>query len=200
MPLPDWLDPLPDAAEQRALDEWAIGELGIGGLELMERAGSGLGELVSSLAPSGTIAVVCGKGNNGGDGLVCARLLRELGRDVKVMLLGAADELRGDARTNYERLPGDPPEPFTPGGLDGAAGIVDAILGTGFSGEPRDPAASAIEAINTAAASGGSLVIACDVPSGVDASTGEIAGKAVRARATATFHAGKPGLWIAPGK
>jgi NAD(P)H-hydrate epimerase len=198
MPLPDWLDPLPDAAQQRALDEWAIGQLGIAGLELMERAGRGLSELVSGLAPSGPLAVVCGRGNNGGDGLVCARLLREIGRDVKVMLLSAPDELRGDARTNYERLGGDAPEPFDPGGFGGAAGIVDAILGTGFSGEPRDPAASAIVAINAAAAR--SVVIACDVPSGVDASTGEVQGVAVTARATATFHAGKPGLWIAPGK
>jgi NAD(P)H-hydrate epimerase len=198
MPLPDWLDPLPDATEQRSLDEWAIGELGIPGIELMERAGRGLGELVSSLVPSGTIAVVCGKGNNGGDGLVCARLLRELGRDVRVMLLGAAEELRGDARTNFDRLRGEPPQPFSAAGLDGAAAVVDAILGTGFSDEPRDPAASAIEAINAAGAE--SVIVACDIPSGVDASTGEVHGVAVRARATATFHAGKPGLWIAPGK
>src|SRR5437588_5994162 len=196
MPIPDWLDPLPDAAEQRALDEWAIEQLRIEGLELMERAGRGLGELVSRLVPSGTIAVVCGKGNNGGDGLVCARALRELGRDVTVMLLGQSDELRGDARTNLERLGGDPPTPFDAGGLEGAAGIVDAILGTGFSGEPRDPAAGAIEAVNAAAAT----VVACDVPSGVDTSTGEVRGVAVRATATATFHAAKPGLWIAPGK
>jgi hydroxyethylthiazole kinase-like uncharacterized protein yjeF len=196
--LPDWLDPLPDAAQQRALDEWAIKQLGIAGQELMERAGMGLSDLVQSLAPSGPIAVVCGKGNNGGDGLVCARLLHEIGRDVSVLLLGDAEDLRGDARANYERLPGDAPERFDPKGLSGAAGIVDAILGTGFSGEPRDPAASAIGAINEAAAR--SAVIACDVPSGVDASTGEVQGVAVRARATATFHAGKPGLWIAPGK
>ncbi|HUE28150.1 MAG TPA: NAD(P)H-hydrate dehydratase, partial [Solirubrobacteraceae bacterium] len=71
--------------------------------------------------------------------------------------------------------------------------------GTGFSGEPREPAAGAIEAIN-AAAQAGATVIACDVPSGVDASTGEVHGAAVRAHATVTFHAGKPGLWIAPGK
>ena len=83
--LPDWLEPLPGAAEQRALDEWAIGERGIPGLELMERAGEGLTNLVCELAPNGTIAVVCGKGNNGGDGLVAARLLRQAGRDVEVL-------------------------------------------------------------------------------------------------------------------
>jgi ADP-dependent NAD(P)H-hydrate dehydratase / NAD(P)H-hydrate epimerase len=194
--IPDWLDPLPDAGEQRALDEWAIGERGIPGLDLMERAGVGLAELVAELAPPGRIVAVCGKGNNGGDGFVAARLLRERGREVDVLLLGDVEELRGDARVSAERLPGAPPTPFGASGLDGAAAVIDAILGTGFSGEPREPAAGAIAAINSAAA----CVIACDVPSGVDASTGEVAGAAVRARATATFHAAKPGLWIDPGK
>jgi NAD(P)H-hydrate epimerase len=81
--------------------------------------------------------------------------------------------------------------------LRGARAIVDAILGTGFSGTPREPAAGAIEAINGA---GVAEVIACDMPSGVNGSTGEVEAAAVRASATATFHAGKPGLWIAPGK
>ncbi len=196
--LPDWLDPLFGAAEQRGTDEWAIGELGIPGLELMERAGSGLAELTIELARTGTVAIVCGKGNNGGDGLVAARILRERGFDVRVLTLGAAEDLHGDARANLERLPGPPPERFEAAALAGAAAIVDAILGTGFSGPPREAAASAIDAINTAG--GRAVVIACDVPSGVDATTGETAGAAVRARATATFHAGKPGLWIAPGK
>ena len=194
--LPDWLDRLPDAGEQRALDEWAIGERGIPGLDLMERAGTGLADLVGEVAPSGRIVVVCGKGNNGGDGFVAARLLRERGREVDVLLLGDVEDLRGDARANAERLPGAPPTPFVASVLDGAAAVIDAILGTGFSGEPREPAVGAITAINSAAAD----VIACDVPSGVDASTGEVAGVAVRARATATFHAAKPGLWIDPGK
>ncbi len=200
MTVPDWLQPLPDAAEQRALDEWAIGERGIPGIELMEHAGVGLTRLVAAVVPAGLLAVVCGKGNNGGDGLVTARLLREQGREVRVLLLGAGDEFRGDARANLDRLPGPAPEPFAPEALAGAAGIVDAILGTGFAGAPREPAAGAIEAINDAARDGGAVVVACDVPSGVDASTGETATVAVRARATATFHAAKPGLWIAPGK
>jgi ADP-dependent NAD(P)H-hydrate dehydratase / NAD(P)H-hydrate epimerase len=199
MTLPDWLQPLPDAAQQRALDEWAIGELGIPGVELMERAGDGLARLIEERAPAGRVVVVCGKGNNGGDGLVVARVLRAQGRDVSVLLTGTAEEFRGDARTNLERLPGAAPEPFSAAGIGRPAAIVDAILGTGFSGEPRDPAASAIEAINDAA-SAGAAVFACDVPSGVDASTGEVSGIAVHAVATATFHAGKPGLWIAPGK
>jgi NAD(P)H-hydrate epimerase len=195
--LPKWLDPLPNAGEQRAVDEWAIGERGISGVELMERAGEGLADVVTGTSPRGRIAVVCGKGNNGGDGFVCARILRERGHEVDVLLLAQADELRGDARTNFERLPGDPPTTFDPGAVTGAAVIVDAILGTGFSGEAREPAASAIDAINSA---GAARVVACDVPSGVDASTGEVHGPAVRADATATFHAAKPGLWISPGK
>jgi NAD(P)H-hydrate epimerase len=195
--LPDWLDPLPDASEQRTLDQWAIKELGIPGLELMERAGDGLADVVGWTVVSGTITVVCGKGNNGGDGLVCARLLRERGREVRVLLLAGADELHGDAATNLERLPGDAPQRFESGLLEGSAGVVDAILGTGFSGKAREPAAGAIDAIN---ALEDAVVIACDVPSGVDASTGEVNGPAVRAAATVTFAAGKPGLWISPGK
>jgi ADP-dependent NAD(P)H-hydrate dehydratase / NAD(P)H-hydrate epimerase len=198
MPLPDWLQPLFDAPQQRALDEWAIGELGMPGIELMERAGTGLAHLTAHRAPTGRIVVVCGKGNNGGDGLVTARVLRDRGREVDVLLLAPADELRGDARRSLERLPGAPPRPFDAAALSDAAAIVDAILGTGFAGEPREPALSAINAINAVAAR--TEVVACDVPSGVDGSTGEIAGVAVRARATVTFHAGKPGLWIAPGK
>ena len=196
MTLPGWASPLPDPSEQRALDDWAINELGIPGLDLMERAGSGLAELVARVAPAGLVAVVCGKGNNGGDGYVAARWLRERGREVRVLTLAPVEELRGDARANCERLPGDPPMAFSAESLAGAVVIVDAILGTGFAGEPREPAASAIEAINEAQAA----VVACDIPSGVNGSTGEVEGAAVVAQATATFHAAKPGLWIAPGK
>ncbi len=198
--LASWARPLPGAEQQRATDTWAIQERGIAGLTLMERAGQGLAALVARRAPAGRISVVVGKGNNGGDGLVVARLLRERGRDVDVLLLAPGEELRGDARTNFDRLPGPAGRPFAAAALDGAAAIVDAILGTGFAGEPRGPAAEAITAINAAARTGPVVVVACDVPSGVDASTGEVLGAAVRADATATFHAGKPGLWIAPGK
>jgi NAD(P)H-hydrate epimerase len=195
-PLPDWLAPLLDAERMRATDAWAIEQEGVPSLDLMERAGAGLARLTADLAPEGVVAVVCGKGNNGGDGLVAARLLRDEGRDVRVLLTGAPEDLRGDAAVNLERLPGDPPGPFAAGALEGAAAIVDALLGTGFAGEPREPIKGAIEAINATDA----VVVAADVPSGVDASTGVVAGAAVRARATATFHAAKPGLWITPGK
>ena len=193
---PAWLEPLPDAELMRATDRWAIEEQGIPGLELMERAGEGLARVVAHAVPAGPIAVVCGKGNNGGDGLVAARLLRRAGRDVDVLAVWDPAELRGDAAAQLRTLPGPPPEPYAAERLAGAEGIIDALLGTGSGGAPREPAAHVIGDI--LAASG--RVIAADVPSGVDASTGEVPGAAVRATVTATFHQAKPGLWIAPGK
>jgi NAD(P)H-hydrate epimerase len=195
--LPDWLAPLPDAAQMRATDAWAIEDRDIPSLDLMDRAGAGLAELTAERAPSGRIVVVCGRGNNGGDGIVAARLLRAEGREVDVLLTGPAEELTGDPAVNLARLTGSPPAPWvSPAALEGASCVVDAVLGTGFSGAPRDPALSAIRAINGC----GAVVVSADVPSGVDASTGEVVGEAVRADATATFHAAKPGLWISPGK
>ncbi len=199
MSLPGWVEPLPDAARMRATDAWAIEEQGVPSLDLMERAGFGLAALVARRAPEGRVAVVCGKGNNGGDGLVAARLLRDDGRETDVLLMAPGEELSGDPAANLARLSGPAPRPFEAAALDGAAVVVDALLGTGFEGVPREPLAGAIAAIN-AARDAGAEVVAADVPSGVDASTGEVSGAAVRASATATFHAAKPGLWIAPGK
>jgi hydroxyethylthiazole kinase-like uncharacterized protein yjeF len=194
--LPAWLDPLYEAAEMRACDAWAIDEQGVPSLDLMEHASLGLARLTARLARPGLpIRVVVGAGNNGGDGLAAARLLREEGRVVDVLAVVALDELAGDARANLERLPGEPPEPFEPRRLEGSGAIVDAILGTGFTGTPREPAAAAISAINAADAP----TIACDVPSGVDTSSGEVVAAAVRADATATFHGSKIGLHVAPG-
>jgi ADP-dependent NAD(P)H-hydrate dehydratase / NAD(P)H-hydrate epimerase len=196
MTVPRWMEPLFDADEMRATDSWAIETKGVPSLDLMERAGEGLARVVAEHAPSGRIAIVCGKGNNGGDGLVAARLLRQDGRDVDVLAVWPPRSLRGDAAAQLKRLPGDAPAAFEPDRLDGAQVIVDAVLGTGSSGAPREPAAAVIEAIDAAKAP----VVAADIPSGVDASTGEVAGPAVRAVATATFHRAKLGLWIHPGK
>ena len=194
MTLPPWLRGLPDPERMRATDRWAIEEQGIPGLELMERAGQGLADLVLSVAADGPIAVVCGKGNNGGDGYVAARLLRDAGRAVRALAVAAVSELSGDARANAERVDGV--EPFDAARLADCAVAVDALLGTGFSGTPHGAVADAIDALNDA----GLPIVAADVPSGVDAASGVVEGKAIRARATATFAAAKPGLWINPGK
>jgi ADP-dependent NAD(P)H-hydrate dehydratase / NAD(P)H-hydrate epimerase len=198
--LPDWLTPLPDAASMRAVDRWAIEDQGIAGLDLMERAGTAVARALERMHPDGPVAVVCGKGNNGGDGLVVARLLRDGGREVRVVCVVAPQELAGDARANLERLPGAAPVMLDGGawaeGIGDGGVIVDALLGTGFQGEPRGTVAEAIDAVNLLAAP----VLSVDVPSGVDASTGVVAGKAVSAARTISFHAAKPGLWIHPGK
>ncbi len=196
--LPDWLTPLPDAETMRAIDRWAIEQHGVPSLDLMDRAGAGVARAVEIYTAEGPAAVVCGKGNNGGDGLVVARLLREAGWEVVVICVAPLDELSGDARASLERLPGERPVTLTQGvaAIEGAAVIVDALLGTGFDGAPRGAVAEAIEAINAAPAP----AVAVDVPSGVDASTGAVAGSAVRAAVTVSFHAPKPGLWIMPGK
>lgn len=195
MSLPGWLDPLFDAGEMRAADAWAIEEQGVPSLDLMERAGAGLARTAARLARGGRVLVLVGKGNNGGDGLVVARLLREEGREVDVVSTAPLGELKGDAAANLERLPGEAPREWDGRPLGEAGVVVDALLGTGFSGAPREPLAGAIAAINSQHAP----VVACDVPSGVDAATGEVAGQAVRADVTATFHGPKIGLHMAPG-
>ena len=194
-PLPDWLDPLYGAEQMRATDRWAIDERDVPSLDLMERAGAGLALLTDRTVPRGPVAVVCGKGNNGGDGFVAARLLRALGRRVRVLLLAEPAQHSGDAAVNLERLEGAH-EAFAPDALDGAAVVVDAIFGTGFDGEPRGVAKQAIEAIARLDVP----VVAADIASGVDASTGAAARASIRAHTTVTFAAPKPAHWIAPGK
>jgi NAD(P)H-hydrate epimerase len=173
-----WLSPLFDADAIRAVERWAIEEQGIAEGALMESAGTALAEAVASLAPRGPVRIVCGKGNNGGDGLVAARHLRGLGFEVETLELADAEPLGLDAW------------------LEGSGAVVDAIFGTGFKGAPREPAAAAIEAINRC----GAPVIACDIASGVDASSGEVEGAAVEADISVSFHAAKLGHRVAPGK
>lgn len=194
--LPEWLAPLPGSAAMRAADA-AVIEAGTSGLALMERAGSGLAMLAGHLIPDGPIAVLCGKGNNGGDGFVAARLLHAAGRDVRVFTTSAREDSVGDAAENLARL-AVRPRPFDLESLGGCAGAIDALLGTGVTGEPRGAVARAIRVLHAS----GIPVIACDIPSGVDADTGAIPDPdtVVHARATVTFGAAKPGLWIAPGK
>jgi NAD(P)H-hydrate epimerase len=193
--LPAGVDALVDAEAMHATDAWAIDELGMGGGALMEAAGAALADAVVGLVPDGLVVLVCGGGNNGGDGYVAARLLRDRGRPVRLVSTVEDDRLRGDAAAARDAFgPGDP---WSPGALDGAAVLVDAVLGTGARDAPRGVAAEAIAALAAADVP----VVACDVPSGVDATTGEVPGEhAVRADLTVTFHAAAPGHWIAPGK
>jgi NAD(P)H-hydrate epimerase len=143
--------------------------------ELMERAGRAVAEFIlEEWGAEESVTVVCGPGNNGGDGRVAARALREEDCDVRIVDSKPDDE---------EKDLGSP-------GL-----IVDALFGTGFSGEPRPGSARLIEQMN----SSGVDIVAVDIPSGVDASTGEVAGAAVEAAATVTFHHEKVGLRVAPG-
>jgi NAD(P)H-hydrate epimerase len=159
------LEPLLTAEETRAAEEAYGGPLD----ELMERAGTAVADLVQRSYP-GRVTVVCGGGNNGGDGKVCARVLREAGREVHVV------DGVGDL--------GDPDV------------IVDALLGIGLRDAPREDAARMIELMNASRRP----VVAVDVPSGVNASTGEVPGAAVRASVTVTFGAAKVGLAVAPGR
>jgi ADP-dependent NAD(P)H-hydrate dehydratase / NAD(P)H-hydrate epimerase len=185
-----WTEPLYTAEEMRAAEESYEGPL----LELMERAGSAAAEAVLRRYPDvRSVAVWCGTGSNGGDGFVVARKLREAGRAVEIVLAGPEEKIEGDAARNLERAR-KLKIPFTePGGGEVA---VDALFGTGFSGKPRDDAARMIDELNGA----GVPIFSVDVPSGVDASTGEVAGAAVRAHATVTFHRRKVGLVVAPGR
>jgi hydroxyethylthiazole kinase-like uncharacterized protein yjeF len=193
----DWLDPVYDGPGMSEADLWATEEGGVPSLDLMEAAGRGLAESAAASAGVGPIRIVCGKGNNGGDGLVAARYLAESGYAVDVILLAEPELLRPDAMTNYKRLFGvdilDGVGALSR--LKGSGAIIDAVLGTGFEGEVRGAAAEAINRINEV----DSTVISCDVPSGMNASTGE-AGLAIKADRTVTFHGLKIGHLVAPGK
>jgi len=177
---------------------------GVGTLELMENAGRAVAEAAVSLT-GGTYGrravVICGKGNNGGDGLVAARHLHRRGVGVTSVLLTAPEELTGAAAEEFRRF-------ARAGGRWGAAigaslsrelsradVAVDAIFGTGFRGSAEGSNAEAIEALNDSEAP----VVAVDIPSGVDGETGAVPGLAVRAAVTVTFGSLKPGLVFFPG-
>jgi NAD(P)H-hydrate epimerase len=173
-------------------------ELGIPGGVLMERAGTEMARVaLETFAPARAL-VVAGGGNNGGDGFVIARELRRAGAEVAV--LPTKDEYAGDPGMNLEVLRNLAVRFVTADELEGELGradlVIDALLGTGFSGEVREREARLIEAINGSAAP----VLAVDVPSGVDGATGEAGGAAVRADVTVCAHAVKVGCVISPGR
>ena len=198
--------PVVTADEMRKIDAITI-ERFVPGIDLMESAGSGVRDAITARwepRKGASIVIVCGKGNNGGDGFVVARLLKKDGYGVSVFLLGKAAGLKGDALANYKkcrklRMPVKEIAARNLGDLEKALAdayvVVDAVFGTGFSGEPKGVAAGAIDAINAADAP----VVAVDIASGVDATTGQTL-QAVAADLTVTMALPKRGHVLHPGR
>ena len=198
--------------QAREVDRIAIERYGMTGLVLMENAGRGTTDVLCRLGEAkgggrlGPVVVCCGKGNNAGDGFVIARHLDLRGYEVRVLVWADAAELTGDAGANFHILEksGVPIEVFASRDepkrwasmLDGAAWIVDALLGTGARGEPRPPLDTAIELMNASPAKR----LAVDLPSGLDCDTGEAARHTVRANVTCTFVAMKRGFLVPEAK
>ncbi len=186
------------AEQTRELDRLAMGEFGISGTILMERAGDAAFSVLTTAWPQARrLAVLCGNGNNGGDGFVIARLAHEQGMDVTVYQVGDASKLQGDGLAALQRMMGVDLNPvqFTSRSLDDFDVIVDALLGTGIYGEVRPDFRVAIGAINRSSAA----VLAVDVPSGLNADTGMPCGIAVEADHTLTFIGLKQGLLTGEG-
>lgn len=196
-------DPL-TCRQIRELDILAIEHVGIPGLVLMENAGRSVAEFVHHLLPNparASVLVLCGPGNNGGDGFVVARHLWNAGVSVRVFLAQPAERIRGDAATNLriiERLELPITDAAQPAGraallaaLPSADVIVDALLGTGSQGAPRGAMADLIALANSAPRA---RRIAIDLPSGLDADHGTPAEPCFRADATLTFVAAKVGF------
>lgn len=185
------------AAEIRQLDQAAIAG-GIPGIQLMKRAGRAAFALLLERFPAPEqISVYCGAGNNAGDGYVLAALAAQRRLAVVVIQVGAADKLIGDARQAYEfaQQEGVTMQPFDATSTPRSGIIVDALLGIGLKGEPKDRFAAAIAQINAARLP----VLALDIPSGLNADTGAVAGIAVQAQATITFIGLKRGLLTGRG-
>jgi NAD(P)H-hydrate epimerase len=187
----------PTGAEAAAFDRWAIDDQGVSSGVLMENAGRSAALVLGRLYHDDPVIVLAGPGNNGGDGLVLARSLAIQGRDVRVLTTGdrpGQDPLLHGWPISVEPSPDD--EALLSAAMDSAGVIVDALLGTGIRGAPRDPHARVIRSLNRA----GAPVFSLDVPSGVDADTGAVQGEAVRADATVAFGAPKLGTLLFPGR
>lgn len=200
------MKPIVSRAQMRAFDERAIRACHVPGLVLMENAGRGAADVVCDEVLGGRvhdarILVVCGTGNNGGDGLVIARHLHVRGARPQVLLCGARGDVSGDARTNLEALEGVGVAVEYEAGAEHVAGardtevVVDALLGTGLCRAIEGPLAAVVRAINALP----SPTVSVDLPSGVDADTGQPLGVAVQASHTITFAYAKLGLLTPEG-
>ena len=161
---------------------------------LMENAGGSVAQAIIKRWSARPVTIMCGPGNNGGDGFVTARHLVEAGWSVRLALLGAREGLKGEAHHHAERWSGAV-EPLTPAALEGAELVVDAIFGAGLSRALEGPAEETL----AAAAQKGTPIVAIDVPSGVMGDTGEVLG-AVAVVLTVTFFRKKPGHLLLPGR
>ncbi len=180
------------------MDAYAISELDIPGYTLMRRAGeAALRALRTRWPTAARIAIVCGGGNNGGDGYVVARYARAAGLEVDVLAVIEGARLRGDAQRAAEEYlaGGGQVQPFAAAALSSADVLVDALLGTGLSQAPRGAIAAAIVAMNESARP----ILALDLPSGLDGDSGRIQSVAVRADTTLTFVVPKTGLYLGDG-
>ena len=186
----------------RRVDELAIRRYGIAGLALMENAGRNAAAIIDrAYGPSGRAFICCGTGNNGGDGCVIARHLHNAGWSVRVLLVGEASRMTPDTSANLHIIQAMGLNPITAVDADAQSAlarsitedevVVDALLGTGFSGEVRSPLAELIHAINAA---GKRAVVAIDLPSGLDCDSGIPAAATIRADLTITFVARKTGF------
>jgi len=180
-------------AEMATADRLTI-EGGTPGIRLMEQAGRAVADAVTRHSP-GSVCVVAGPGNNGGDGFVCARILAERGYPVRLLLVGERDKLKGDAAEASRSFSGLV-EAAQPAGLAGADLIVDALFGAGLDRPASGAALTMIEAINAARGP----VVAVDLPSGINGTSGAVMGTAVRAGETVTFFRRKPGHVLLPGR
>jgi len=199
------------AGEMQEMDRQTIATHGIPGLELMENAGRGATRVLldqfGDQVRAG-VGIFCGKGNNGGDGFVIARCLAEKGIDVSVYLLAKTAALKGDAAANLERLvpldiqvieiPDEDTFSKTKPSLSDYGLLVDAILGTGLTSDVKGLFETVINFINTLNRTG-SAVFAVDIPSGLNADTGQPCGTCIRAQSTATFGLAKIGHFTYPG-
>ena len=186
------------AQTMRSLDAETIRSGVFDGFRLMLHAGEAAArEILRSFPCARKYVILAGKGNNGGDGSVVAARLAESGRNVGFFLTCEPGELSGDALTAFQNLPSDIPvrRDLTPDDFGPDCLIVDALLGTGFSGSPRDPAASWIRLVN----SSNCPVVSLDLPSGLNADDGSTPGEAVRADLTVTFELPKAGLFLGNG-